>query len=129
MHWYLEALRKYAVFSGRARRREYWFFTLFNFLVAIGLSMIDVMRSGGTAEVSLLASIYSLAVLLPSLAVAVRRLHDVGRSGWWILIAFVPLIGLLVLLVFTLQDSQPHPNEYGPSPKPAFGDADPYAAI
>lgn len=123
MHWYLEALRKYAVFSGRSRRKEYWFFTLFNFLAAVGLSMVDLMRSGVAADFSLLASIYSLVVLLPSLAVTVRRLHDVGRSGWWILIAFVPLLGFLVLLVFLLQDSQPHANEYGPSPKPAFGDA------
>jgi len=119
MSWYVEALRKYAVFSGRARRKEYWFFFLFNVLIAIGLAVIDAF-SGAADTVSgtgLLSGLYSLAVLVPSLAVAVRRLHDIGRTGWWLLIGILPVIGSIVLLIFAVLDSQVGDNEYGPNPK------------
>ncbi|MBP9591974.1 MAG: DUF805 domain-containing protein [Steroidobacteraceae bacterium] len=119
MNWYLEALRKYATFEGRARRKEYWFFILFNVLAVVVLGIIDVVlgTSSKEAGLGLLSGIYLLAVLLPALAVTVRRLHDTDRSGWWILIEFIPLIGGLVLLVFTLLDSTPGSNRFGPSPK------------
>ena len=118
MSWYVEALRKYAVFSGRARRKEYWFFILFNILIAAGLTLIDTFV--GTYDtlrgVGLLSGLYSLGMLLPSLAVGVRRLHDIGRTGWWLLIGIVPLIGPIVLLVFAVLESQAGDNQYGPNP-------------
>ena len=119
MNWYLAVLKKYAVFSGRARRREYWFFALFNIIISIVLGVLDVMlgtASKGTG-IGLLSGIYTLAVIIPALAVTVRRLHDTSRSGWWILIAFVPFIGGLVLLIFMILDSKPGANDYGPNPK------------
>jgi uncharacterized membrane protein YhaH (DUF805 family) len=122
LSWYLEALKKYAVFSGRSRRREYWYFVLFNIIVTIVLGWIDALlgtSSSYAAGAGLLSGIYSLAVLIPTLAVTVRRLHDIDRSGWWILIGLVPLIGAIVLLVFALLDSTPGDNQYGPNPKGA----------
>lgn len=112
MHWYLDVLKKYVVFEGRARRTEYWVFNLISFVISLVLSVIDNALSLG-----FLASLYGLAVLLPSLAVTVRRLHDTNRSGWWILISLIPFIGWIVLLVFMLMDSDPQANEYGPNPK------------
>lgn len=119
MSWYLQVLTKYAVFSGRARRKEYWFFALFNTIISIALLSLDTLLGTFNPEtgVSLLCGIYSLAVLIPSLAVSVRRLHDTDRSGWWLLIALIPLIGALVLLVFFILDSHPGENNYGPNPK------------
>ena len=119
MNWYLGVLKKYAVFSGRARRKEYWFFALFNLLASIVLSVIDYITGSFDAALGtgLLSGIYALAVLIPSLAVSVRRLHDTDHSGWWLLIALIPLIGAIVLLVFVLQDSKPGENQYGPNPK------------
>lgn len=119
MDWYLEVIRKYAEFSGRARRKEYWFFTLFNLLAMLLLSFIDGMIGLYSIEagVGLLSGIYALGILIPSLAVTVRRLHDTSRSGWWLLIALIPLIGAVVLLVFTVLDSQSGSNQYGPDPK------------
>jgi uncharacterized membrane protein YhaH (DUF805 family) len=118
MEWYLAALRKFADFTGRARRKEYWFFVLFNVLVAMGISFVEALLGLG----GFLSMIYSLAMLIPGLAVGARRLHDIGRSGWWLLIGLVPLVGWIVLIVFALQDSEPHDNQYGPPPKlPAYG--------
>ena len=120
MEWYLKVVRNYVGFSGRARRKEYWMFALFNIIISIVLAMVDGMlglKVGGEQGAGLLGLIYSLAILLPSIAVDVRRLHDTGRSGWWMLIAFVPFIGFIVLLVFFVLDSQPGSNEYGPNPK------------
>ncbi len=115
MNWYLDVLKKYATFGGRARRKEYWMFFLFNLIIAVVLAVVDaVMGSAGV-----IGLLYSLAVLLPGLAVTVRRLHDTGRSGWWVLIAFLPIIGAIVLLVFMVLDSYPSNNEYGPNPKAA----------
>ncbi len=113
MNWYLEVLRKYAVFDGRARRKEYWMFALFNFIIAFVLGFIEGLV-GGPGVIGL---VYSLAVFIPALAVTVRRLHDTNRSGWWVLIAFVPLIGAIVLLVFMVLDSQPGENRFGANPK------------
>ena len=122
MSWYLQALKKYAVFSGRSRRMEYWYFVLFNIIVSIVLGVIDGLLLGTLDSgmgVGLLSGIYGLAILIPSLAVTVRRLHDIDRSGWWILIGLVPLIGVIVLLVFALLDGTPGDNRYGPNPKGA----------
>ncbi|MFF3407258.1 DUF805 domain-containing protein [Streptomyces sp. NPDC002742] len=113
MHWYLDVLKKYATFNGRARRQEYWMFALINVIIAVALLVVDASLLG----TGVIVPVYELAVLLPSLAVGVRRLHDTGRSGWWMLIAFVPLVGGIVLLVFLASDSKPETSEYGPSPK------------
>jgi uncharacterized membrane protein YhaH (DUF805 family) len=119
MNWYLEVLKKYVVFKGRARRKEYWYFVLFNILISIALGIIDGITGSFSSEagIGLLGGLYSLAVLLPSIAVSVRRLHDTNRSGWWLLIGLAPLIGAIVLIVFMVQDSQSDENQYGPSPK------------
>ena len=89
MNWYLSVLKKYAVFTGRARRQEYWMFLLFNIIIMVVLAVIEVVI--GTWGI--LGMVYALAVLLPSIGVTIRRLHDTGRAGWWILIALVPAIG------------------------------------
>jgi len=122
MNWYLEVFKKYAVFSGRSRRKEYWYFVLFNLIACIILAIIDVLTGTYSAHtgMGLLGAVYGLAVLVPGIAVSVRRLHDTGRSGWWLLLAFIPVIGGLVLLIFMLQDSKPGENQYGPNPKAAF---------
>ncbi|MBI9077484.1 MAG: DUF805 domain-containing protein [Desulfatibacillum sp.] len=112
MHWYLDVLKKYTAFSGRAGRTEYWMFMLFNFLVACGLAIIESLI-GLTGMIS---TLYSLAVLLPSLALCFRRLHDIGKSGWWVLIGLIPAIGAIVLLIFAVLPSQPASNQYGPVP-------------
>ncbi|HEY1437655.1 MAG TPA: DUF805 domain-containing protein [Casimicrobiaceae bacterium] len=121
MNWYLQALKKYADFSGRARRREYWFFVLFNIIISVVLTGCDVLVGtySAAASIGILSGIYTLAVLIPGIAVTVRRLHDTGRSGWWILIVLVPIVGWIVLLIFMLIDSQPEQNAYGSSPKAA----------
>lgn len=119
MDWYLEVWRKYAIFSGRARRKEYWWFFLINLLVSIGLAIVDGITGSFSAEtgMGLLGSLYALAVLIPGIAVSVRRLHDTERSGWWLLLAFVPVVGAIVLLVFLVQDGKPGANQYGVNPK------------
>jgi uncharacterized membrane protein YhaH (DUF805 family) len=120
LSWYLEALKKYGVFSGRSRRKEYWYFVLFNIIVAIVLAWIDaLLGTFSSSGIGLLSGIYGLAILIPSLAVTVRRLHDIDRSGWWILINLFPLIGSIVLLVFALSEGTPGNNRYGPNPKEA----------
>lgn len=109
-------MKKYAVFSGRARRKEYWMFFLFNLVVAFVIGFVLGFIGGvlgiGTALSDPASTIYALAILVPSIAVAVRRMHDTGRSGWWILLP-------IVNLVFLCSDSQPGENKYGPNPKAA----------
>lgn len=112
MNWYVKCLKQYADFSGRARRTEYWMFTLVNCVIAFVLGFIL-----GDGPLSFLGYVYSLAVLIPGLAVCVRRLHDIGKSGWWYLIGFVPVVGTIVLLIWFCTDSQPGNNEWGPNPK------------
>jgi len=114
MDWYVEVLKKYVEFNGRARRKEYWMFFLINFVIALALGVVDAVLGFG-----LLGGLYALAVLLPSLAVTVRRLHDTGRTGWWILIGLIPLIGIIVILIFMVLEGQPGDNAYGPDPKAA----------
>ena len=118
MNWYIDAWKNYVNFQGRARRKAYWMFVLFNIIAIVVLGMIDgALGLGGQSGYGILSGIYSLAIILPGLAVAVRRLHDTGRSGWWMLIGLVPVVGPIVLLVFFVQDSQPGGNQFGPNPK------------
>ncbi|MFD2445295.1 DUF805 domain-containing protein [Bacillus sp. CGMCC 1.16607] len=113
MHWYLKVLKNYVGFSGRARRMEYWMFVLFNLIISFILGFLEGMLDWPP----LLSGLYSLAVLLPSLAVGVRRLHDTGRSGWWLLISLIPFVGWIIIIIFMFLDSDPGANEYGPNPK------------
>jgi len=117
--WYLEALKKYVVFSGRARRKEYWFFFLFNLIIVFILGKVDSLIGSFDAEteIGLFSGIYMLAILLPIIAVTVRRLHDTDRSGWWVLFALVPVVGPIVLFVFMMLDSQAGENRFGSNPK------------
>ena len=113
MNGYLATLKKYADFSGRARRTEYWLFVLFSMVIAMLLAVVDfVLGSPG-----IIGMLFALAILIPSIAVGVRRLHDTDRSGWWLLIAFIPIIGTIALLVFLLLDSNSGENRFGSSPK------------
>ncbi|MEL7059743.1 MAG: DUF805 domain-containing protein [Acidobacteriota bacterium] len=118
MNWYLEVLKNYAQFEGRARRKEYWMFILIHIIIAIALSIVDqaagLMVASGTG---VLSALYSVGVLVPSLAVAVRRLHDTGRSGWWLLLGLIPCLGALVLIFFLAQDGEAGANVHGPNPK------------
>ncbi|MGC5004507.1 DUF805 domain-containing protein [Streptomyces sp. NBC_00353] len=119
MHWYLDVLKKYTVFSGRARRQEYWMYALFNAIAAIVALVLDLVL--GTFPI--IIAIYYLAVLLPSLGVLVRRLHDTGRSGWWVLFAAIPLAGPITLLVFLVSEGERSDNAYGPDPKSGYAAA------
>lgn len=112
MNYYLAVLKNYAVFSGRARRAEFWYFVLLNLIISIALSFV-----GNAIGFSMLSLIYTLAVFIPSLAVAIRRLHDIGKSGWWILIGLIPLIGWIWLIILYCIDSNLGKNAYGPNPK------------
>jgi uncharacterized membrane protein YhaH (DUF805 family) len=124
MSWYLAVLKKYAVFSGRARRKEYWWFILINAIIAFVLAGLGVLttKNGEVGAFTLLSVLYSLVVILPSLGVMIRRLHDTNRSGWWFFISLVPFVGELILLIFLVLDSDPATNRFGPNPK-ATGDA------
>jgi uncharacterized membrane protein YhaH (DUF805 family) len=119
MNWYIAALKEYATFDGRAIRKEYWMFFLFNILFSILALILDQVL--GTANndtgYGIFYSLYGLAVFLPSIAVGVRRLHDIGKSGWWLFISFVPFIGGIWLLVLLATEGEPGENQYGPNPK------------
>ena len=121
MNWYLHVLKNYATFSGRARRKEYWMFFLISALISIVLTLLDILLGTYSVEyeAELFSGLYSLLILIPSIAVVVRRLHDTDRSGWWILISLIPLIGVIVLFVFICLDSQPGTNRFGLNPKEA----------
>ena len=113
MSWYLAVLKKYAVFSGRARRKEYWMFFLFNLIIAFALGfVVGILGAVLHIDLSSVSLIYSLAILIPSIAVGVRRMHDTNRSGWWLI---VPIANL----VFLLLNGHPNDNDYGPDPKAA----------
>lgn len=118
MNYYLLAFKSYAIFSGRSRRAEFWYFVLVNLLVSIGFTIIDAVFNLTlfSPDNGLTSFIYTLIALLPSLAVSVRRLHDTGRSGWWILIAFT-IIGAFFLIYWYALDSEAGDNEFGPNPK------------
>lgn len=130
MQWYLKVLRQYADFSGRSRRTEFWMFVLFNVIAGIILNILDnalgLTYGPEGATSGYLSAIYGLAVLIPSLAVGARRLHDTGRTGWWQLIAFIPLVGAIILIVFWASDGQRGPNQHGVNPK-ELAEAAPHA--
>ena len=119
MNWYLKVLKQYADFRGRARRKEYWMFALFNFIFLIVAMILDNVLglTAGELPYGVFYFLYAFAVLIPGLAVAVRRLHDVGKSGWMILIALIPIIGAIWLLVLMVTDSQQGTNKWGQNPK------------
>lgn len=119
MNWYLKVLQHYGDFNGRARRTEYWMFVLFNIIFAIIAVSLDYLF--GLAITNLgygpIYMIYGLIVLLPGIAVGVRRLHDIGKSGWMLLVGLIPIIGGIWIFILMVTDSEPGPNEYGPNPK------------
>ncbi len=118
IHYYLAVLKKYAVFTGRASRAEYWYFFLCNLIISFILGLIEgLLEVAPYTDESLLVSLYILLILIPSIAVTVRRLHDTNHSGWWYFIAFIPLVGPIILLILLVQDSDSGENKYGPNPK------------
>jgi uncharacterized membrane protein YhaH (DUF805 family) len=124
MEWFLLAWKRATDFAGRSRRKEYWMFQLFNFLIVCAIFLVAVSLSGrdGVAIATDICFAYCLLSFIPQLSCTVRRLHDTGKSGWWYLISFVPLIGGIILFIFMVLDSDPDRNQYGPNPKwPAAG--------
>jgi uncharacterized membrane protein YhaH (DUF805 family) len=121
MNWYLMVLKKYAQFDGRSRRKEYWMFALFNCIICLPLYILGLVFREDTIGLIFLGLyfIYVLAILIPGLAVTVRRLHDTGKSGWMILLCLIPIVGGIIVFVFTVLDSDPGVNKYGPNPKGA----------
>ena len=121
MHWYIDVLKKYTVFSGRARRKEFWMFFLFSTIISVILAVVDEFMGWqfemGGDIIGFLSTLYYLAVVVPYLAVIVRRLHDTERTGWWMLIAFIPFVGVLILLVFLILQGTKGDNRFGPDPK------------
>jgi uncharacterized membrane protein YhaH (DUF805 family) len=120
MNWYLAVLKKYADFSGRARRKEYWMFVLISFLISIAASILDEVldtKYGSVVQYGLFSLAYSLAVFIPSLAVAVRRLHDIDKSGWYLLVVLIPLVGIVWLLILLIREGDRGTNKYGDDPK------------
>jgi uncharacterized membrane protein YhaH (DUF805 family) len=113
MNWYIAVLKKYAEFSGRARRKEFWMFVLINFAISIVLGIVE----GLLGDAGFLSSIYGLAVMVPSIAVSARRLHDINKSGWLQLLGLIPLVGLIILIVFFAKEGDAGPNAYGADPK------------
>ena len=114
MNEYLSVLKNYAKFDGRARRREYWMFTLVNVAVYF---VLNILATQVSAYIGFVAIAYMLGILVPSIAVAIRRMHDIGKSGWWVLIALVPLIGGIWFLVLSVTAGQSGSNAYGADPK------------
>jgi uncharacterized membrane protein YhaH (DUF805 family) len=119
MNWYLLVLKKYADFNGRARRKEYWMFVLFNIIFAVAAMIVDNLLglTFGAIGYGVVYMLYALATLIPGLAAGVRRLHDIGKSGWMILIALIPIIGAIWLIVLMVTDGEPGANQYGSNPK------------
>ena len=122
MDWYKKVLSQYAVFTGRARRREFWMFTLVNGIIQTILSIImNIFASMGVAAgvyfVYALLALYGLAVLVPSLAVAVRRMHDLGKGGGWIFITLIPIVGAIIFVIFCVKEGEAQDNRFGANPK------------
>ncbi len=113
MEHFIDAFKKYADFSGRVTRTQYWMFVLFYIIIYIALVVIDAVL-----QTFVLGLIFSLVLFIPSISIGARRLHDTGRTGWWQLIYLIPLIGFIVMIVFLVQDSNDE-NQYGPNPKQA----------
>jgi uncharacterized membrane protein YhaH (DUF805 family) len=118
MNWYLQVLKNYAKFDGRARRKEYWMFFLFNLIFAIVATVLDNLLGLAIKDVGYgpFYILYALATLIPGIAVGVRRLHDTGKSGWYLLLGLIPCVGGIILLVFFVTAGDVGENEYGPDP-------------
>jgi uncharacterized membrane protein YhaH (DUF805 family) len=114
MNWYLKVMKNYFNTSGRARRTEYWMYFLVYLVILILASLLDALGGLG-----LIGGLVALAHLVPSITVGVRRLHDIGRSGWWLLIALVPLIGWIIALYWAAKEGDAQDNAYGSNPKTA----------
>lgn len=119
MNWYLKCWKQYADFSGRARRKEYWIFSLINYIIIFFLYILQIVMIESTLWLifPIIFFLYAVAVFLPGLAVNIRRLHDIGKSGWWYLIYLIPTIGAIWLTVLMCLDSEPGENQWGENPK------------
>lgn len=122
MDWYLKCIKQYVDFDGRARRKEYWTFTLFNIIFQILLYILaylflELNVYSLFSLFAVLSWIYPIAVLLPSLAVCIRRLHDIGKSGWWYLLNFIPFVGVIILIIWFCKDGMKENNQWGENPK------------
>jgi len=118
MNWYLKVLKNYFNFEGRARRKEYWMFVLFSLIISIVIGVVDgILGTKTSAGIGMLGAVYSLAVIIPSIAVGARRLHDIDKSGWWQLIGFIPLLGWIVMIVWAATEGNHGTNRFGPDPK------------
>lgn len=119
MNWWLAAMKKYIDFSGRARRKEYWMFILFNLIFGVVALILDFTLGSINENLGygLFYSLFSLGIILPTWSVTIRRLHDVGKSGWWIFIGLLPFIGGIWLFILTITDGQANSNRYGTNPK------------
>lgn len=115
MIWYLQAIKNYCNFSGRARRQEYWMFVLFNAIFTLVLNIIDALIG-----IQILTSIYSLFILIPNLSIQFRRLHDIDKSAWWLFISLVPIAGAIILLIFSVMPGTIGANRYGDDPKATY---------
>jgi uncharacterized membrane protein YhaH (DUF805 family) len=140
MEWMILPLRRYVDFSGRSQRKEYWMFLLFIIISSLVLGTLDSVLglgggtshynyggdgsygAGGSMHGGWLSNIFALAILIPSLAVGVRRLHDLDKSGWWLLLNFIPLVGFIIVLVWNCTEGTRGPNRFGPDPKANLGD-------
>ncbi len=118
MDWFVEGVKQYAVFRGRARRKAYWWFFLIYMLLSAALAVVDAIigKYDSATGVGLLSGLFGLATFLPALGLTVRRLHDTDRSGWWLLVSLVPFIGAIVLIVFAASIGTRGDNRYGPDP-------------
>lgn len=116
MEWYLAVLKQYTRFDGRSHRTEFWWFTLWSFIISLALTIIEIAAGLGGDWGGPLSGIYGLLVIIPTLAVGARRLHDIGRSGWWQLIGLIPLVGIIILIVWWARAGDAEPNEWGPNP-------------
>lgn len=113
LYWYIDMWKNATNFDGRSRRKAYWMVVLVNFVISFILATLSVFFW----IFDVITTIYCIALILPGISLGIRRLHDIGKSGWWLLIGFVPIIGAVVLLIFYCMDSVPGENEYGPNPK------------
>jgi uncharacterized membrane protein YhaH (DUF805 family) len=122
-YWFITALKKYAIFSGRARRKEYWYFILISLLIYSLLAIIENIYISATMDLipnlplGIISNVFALLILCPTLAVTTRRLHDTNRSGWWQLVYLIPIVGIVIMLILTSEDSVPYENQYGRNPK------------
>ena len=123
MNYFFDVIKNHYVdFKGRARRKEYWMYTLFNFLAILIFYALFFVAAYSQQQtlmyiISGILWLYCIGLILPSLGVAIRRLHDIGKSGWWLFVSLIPAVGGIILLVFSCTDSVPGNNEYGPNPK------------